>query len=123
MQRPTIAADGTWEFFGGDLKTWKVSSKGNTFTSGQLFKAKSPHTGVGPKSTATPPYHTHLFQTETFDVKSGTLCYKINGKLGKLQKGEKTSIPPHVPHTFWNDVETGTDLEVWITVTGGDNPG
>lgn len=123
MQRPSISSDGKWSFFGGDLQTWVVSNSASSFTSGQLFKAKSPHTGIGPKSTATPPYHTHIFQTETFHVKSGILAYKIDGKTGKLTKGEKKSIGPGIAHTFWNSVEEGQDLEVEITVTGGDNPG
>jgi quercetin dioxygenase-like cupin family protein len=136
-----------WHFFDGALQTWKVKEDGKSFTSGQRFKAGNPHSGVGRKSTATPPYHIHLFQTETFDVKEGTLCYLIDGKEGKLQAGQKVDIPPYRPHTvsverierryrhsnmlltlrlnhqFWNDPSTGTDLVVQITVRGGDNPG
>ncbi|PWN91862.1 hypothetical protein FA10DRAFT_265694 [Acaromyces ingoldii] len=123
LQRPHIDNEGRWHFFNGDLVAWKVSSDGDSFTSGQIFKAKSPHSGMGRKSTATPPYHTHLYQTETFDVQSGTLCYLIDGKEGKLLAGQKTSIPPHRPHTFWSDPETGEDLIVNITVRGGPNAG
>ncbi len=61
-----------WHFFNGALQTWEVSSDGDSFTSGQLFKAGSPHSGVGRKSTATPPYHRHTYQTETFHVVSLT---------------------------------------------------
>ena len=114
LQRPHIDNEGRWHFFNGDLVAWKVSSDGDSFTSGQIFKAKSPHSGMGRKSTATPPYHTHLYQTETFDVQSGTLCYLIDGKEGKLLAGQKTSIPPHRPHTvgtdFWSDIGQSVGL-------------
>lgn len=123
LQRPHIDDKGRWHFFGGDLIAWKVGQQGDSFTSAQIFKAGSVHSGIGPKSTATPPYHTHIYQTETFDVQSGTLCYKIDGKEGKLQPGQKAVIPPHRAHTFWNDPSTGTDLHVHITVKGGDNAG
>jgi len=79
--------------------------------------------GQGPQSTATPPYHYHYYQTETFHVLSGILCYKINGKQGRLHPGKSTVIPTYVKHTFWNDPETGEDLDVHITVEGGDNDG
>ncbi|TFK99559.1 hypothetical protein BDV98DRAFT_551387 [Pterulicium gracile] len=123
LQRPQIDADGAWNFFGGDFKTYFIQSDEKSFTSRQIFKAGSPHTGVGRQSTATPPYHWHLYQTETFDVKSGSLCYFLDGKEGKLAAGQKVVIPPYVPHTFWNDPTAGTDLDVHITVAGGPNPG
>jgi len=69
LVRPKVI-DNRWHFFDGDLQTWEVSSDATSFTSGQLFKAKSPHSGVGRKSTATPPYHRHTYQTETFHVVS-----------------------------------------------------
>lgn len=99
VQRPQVSSEGVWNFFDGDLKTYPVKSSPGSFTSGQIFKAGSPHAGVGRSSTATPPYHYHLYQTETFDVKSGVLCYLIDGKTGKLHPGQKTSIPPYRPHT------------------------
>ncbi|KAH8077451.1 hypothetical protein HD553DRAFT_278580, partial [Filobasidium floriforme] len=116
--------DGSHSYFGGDFKTWNVpNDEPGKFTSRQLFKAGSPHTGNGPQSTATPPYHYHYYQTETFHVLSGTLCYKIDGKFGRLQPGQSIRIPTYVKHTFWNDPETGKDLEVHVTVEGGDNDG
>lgn len=100
LKRPQISPDGVWTFFDGDFKTYPVeNSRPGSFTSGQIFKAGSPHTGVGRSSTATPPYHYHLYQTETFDVKDGVLCYLIDGKSGKLRAGDKVSIPPYRPHT------------------------
>ncbi|KAK1225299.1 hypothetical protein PQX77_011818 [Marasmius sp. AFHP31] len=124
LQPPKRDDDGGYNFFGGALKTWAIRNPdGNSFTSRQIFKHSNPHTGAGRSSTATPPYHWHIYQTETFDVKSGTLCYDIDGKVGKLQAGETASIPPYRYHTFWNDSDAKTDLEVHITVSGGPNPG
>lgn len=121
--RPKVTSDGTWHFFDGALKTYFVSSDADSFTSGQIFRAGDPHSGVGRSSTATPPYHIHLYQAEVFDVKQGTLCYLIDGKQGKLQAGQKVNIPPYRPHTFWSDPDSGKDLHVHITVRGGPNPG
>ena len=45
------------------------------------------------------PYHYHLYQYETFDVKRGTLAYLLDGKEGKLKPGEKITIPPYHSHT------------------------
>ncbi|ORY35305.1 hypothetical protein BCR39DRAFT_508673 [Naematelia encephala] len=124
FQRPIVDhKDGSWTFFGGDFKTWAVSGDEDHFKSRQIFKANSPHTGAGRGSTATPPYHMHPYQIETFEVLSGTLCYCIDGKLGKLESGKSVVIPKYQPHTFWNDPSTGTDLDVYITVRGGENPG
>lgn len=123
LTRPKIDADGAWNFFGGDFKTFFISGDKEHFTSRQIFKAGSPHTGAGRGSTATPPYHYHLYQTETFAVQSGTLAYCIDGKEGTLAAGESVVIPPYRHHTFWNEVSSGTDLDVHITVRGGDNPG
>ncbi|KAF9268757.1 hypothetical protein L218DRAFT_970031 [Marasmius fiardii PR-910] len=120
---PKRDPDGAWNFFDGALKSYFIQSDGNSFTSRQIFKHSNPHTGVGRSSTATPPYHWHIYQTETFDVKSGTLCYDIDGKLGKLQAGATVSIPPYRYHTFWNDPDAKADLDVHITVTGGPNKG
>ncbi|KAM0749242.1 hypothetical protein T439DRAFT_343373 [Meredithblackwellia eburnea MCA 4105] len=122
LVRPKIE-EGRWSFFGGDLQTWYVSGDEKHFTSGQLFKAGSPHTGVGRKSTATPPYHRHTYQTETFSVKKGRLCYVVNGRLGKLEAGQSYTSKAGEWHTFYSDPDLGEDMEVHITVRGGENPG
>ncbi|KIK68942.1 hypothetical protein GYMLUDRAFT_34965 [Collybiopsis luxurians FD-317 M1] len=123
LQTPKRDPDGAWNFFDGALKTWAVRSEGNSFTSRQIFKHSNPHTGNGRASTATPPYHWHIYQTERFDVQSGVLCYDLDGKQGKLHAGETVTIPPYHYHTFWSDPESGVDLDVHITVSGGPNPG
>ncbi|KAJ7807878.1 hypothetical protein B0H14DRAFT_1529675 [Mycena olivaceomarginata] len=110
--------------FGGAFRTYALKSGDDgSFTSRQIFAHSNPHTGAGRGSTATPPYHWHLYQTETFDVNSGVLCYILDGKTGKLQAGETVTIPPRHWHTFWSDPASGADLDVNITVRGGPNPG
>jgi quercetin dioxygenase-like cupin family protein len=99
------------------LRTYFIHSDSHTFTSRQIFKQGSKHTGVGRESTATPPYHWHIYQTESFDVKQGRLCYILDGKEGTLEPGQTVTIPPYVPHTFWSDPTSPHDLDVHITVT------
>ncbi|KAJ7169150.1 hypothetical protein C8R43DRAFT_119120 [Mycena crocata] len=125
LQAPVVDADGAYVFFGGAFRTYAVNSGDGdgSFTSRQIFAHSNQHTGAGRGSTATPPYHWHLYQTETFNVNSGVLCYVFDGKAGKLQAGESVTIPPGHWHTFWSDPASGVDLDVNITVRGGPNPG
>ncbi|KAI3609476.1 hypothetical protein WG66_001165 [Moniliophthora roreri] len=55
--------------------------------------------------------------------KSGTLCYDLDGEIGKLQAGETATILPGRYHTFWPDPDVKADLDVHITVSGGPNKG
>ncbi|KAM0788919.1 hypothetical protein ACM66B_002998 [Microbotryomycetes sp. NB124-2] len=50
------------------------------------------------------------------------LGYIIDGKQGTLQAGQKVQIPPFKNHTFWNASDS-EELDVHITVRGGENPG
>ena len=47
----------------------------------------------------------------------------MNGREGKLEAGEKYVSKSGEWHTFWNDPTKDEDMEVHITVRGGDNPG
>ncbi|KAF8150447.1 hypothetical protein K438DRAFT_1943584 [Mycena galopus ATCC 62051] len=115
LQPPVVEADGAWVFFGGAFRTYALKSGDDgSFTSRQIFAHSNPHTGAIPLA---------LYQTETFNVNSGVLCYILDGKTGKLQAGESVTIPPEHWHTFWSDPASGVDLDVNITVRGGPNPG
>ncbi|KAE9383493.1 hypothetical protein BT96DRAFT_1009108 [Gymnopus androsaceus JB14] len=120
---PKRDPDSAWNFFDGASRTWVVQSDEHSFTSGHFLKHSNPHTGAGRSSTITPPYHWHIYQTERFDVQSGVLCYLLNGKEGKLLAGESVTISPYQYHTFWSDPESGVDLVVHISVSGGPNTG
>ncbi len=52
-----------------------------------------------------PVRHIHPRQTEEMEVLSGVLKVECNGKVQHLQAGEKISIPPKVPHQWWNESE------------------
>jgi mannose-6-phosphate isomerase-like protein (cupin superfamily) len=118
LKTPKRDADGAWSYFDGALKTWALKSTDNNSTSSrQVFKYSSPHTGAGRASTATPPYHWHLHQTERFEVQSGVLCYDIDGKEGKLHQGQSATVLPGHSHTFWLDPESKQDLDVHVTVS------
>jgi len=119
LRKPIREADGALVYFGGAFRTYAVKSTPESFTSRQIFTTSNPYTGAGRASVATPPYHWHLYQTETFEVNKGVLCYVLDGKEGKLKEGESVVITPHRLHTFWSDPESGVDLDVNITVQGG----
>ncbi|MBS1518838.1 MAG: cupin domain-containing protein [Bacteroidetes bacterium] len=47
--------------------------------------------------------HIHLFQDETFRVRSGILTYKLDGITNKISSGEEITLPKGKPHTHFND--------------------
>lgn len=47
--------------------------------------------------------HIHIAVDEEFEVLSGTLTYKLNGKDGKLNAGNSMTFPKGEPHTHWNN--------------------
>lgn len=51
------------------------------------------------------------------------MVYLLEGKQGKLIKGQKVTIPPWAHHTFWSDKDSEVGLDVTVTVHGGPNPG
>ncbi|KAJ7876164.1 hypothetical protein B0H14DRAFT_3545026, partial [Mycena olivaceomarginata] len=119
---PIVEADSAWVFFGGAFRTYALKSRDDgSFTSRQIFGHSNPPHWV--RSRRDSPYHWHLYQTETFNVNSGVLCYILDGKTGKRQAGETVSIPPRHWHTFWSDPASSVDLDVNITVRGGPNLG
>ncbi|KAL0960478.1 hypothetical protein HGRIS_005520 [Hohenbuehelia grisea] len=120
---PQRADDGAWVYFDGSFKIYFISDDENGYTSRHVLAQGSPHTGAGRKSTSTPPYHWHIYQTEIFEVKRGIMCYIFEGEEKKAHTGETITIPPGKKHTFWSDPESGEDLDVYITVRGGTGPG
>src|SRR4051794_20776874 len=46
--------------------------------------------------------HIHPSITEHFRVVSGRLCVRINGAEAILGPGDEATIPPGVPHDWWN---------------------
>ncbi|MBL7826618.1 MAG: cupin domain-containing protein [Saprospiraceae bacterium] len=46
--------------------------------------------------------HFHEIADESFEVLSGTLSWKLNGKAGKTPAGASITLPRHQPHAHWN---------------------
>lgn len=82
-----------------------------------------------PESKPAIPLHKHLKCTEQFEAVHGTLGVVLNSSQQNLYPGERVTIPPGTPHTFWNagdtelrfitDVRPPGDLQTyWETVFG-----
>jgi mannose-6-phosphate isomerase-like protein (cupin superfamily) len=56
-----------------------------------------------PSSAVKEPEHIHPFQENSFEVLSGKMNFRINGKLQIVGPGESIIISKGVPHFFWND--------------------
>jgi quercetin dioxygenase-like cupin family protein len=67
-------------------------------TNGELLEIEC----FSPPTRAREPEHIHPFQENIFRMISGELSFSINGKVQKVLPGEAVSIPPNVPHHFWN---------------------
>jgi quercetin dioxygenase-like cupin family protein len=70
-------------------------------TGGDLLQMETFHPAHGPAE----PEHTHPFQESSCEVLAGTLRFRINGVEHFVKPGETITIPPGVPHYFWNDGE------------------
>lgn len=53
-------------------------------------------------SSVKEPEHIHPFQENRFEIVSGSLTFCIAGVERQVNAGEVISIPPNVPHFFWN---------------------
>ncbi|KAJ9102701.1 hypothetical protein QFC20_004974 [Naganishia adeliensis] len=115
---PETTADGGYSYFDGGLIHYDLEHTSEKYVIRQIFKANNKHTGNGRRSTAVPPYHYHPYQDELFTVKSGTLCYIVNGKEGRLYRGESMMSPAGDRHTFWCLPGADEDLDVQVTVSG-----
>ena len=50
--------------------------------------------------------HTHPYQTERFEIESGTIAFKLDGKEIVAGPGETVVVPPKSSHKFWNAGDT-----------------
>jgi mannose-6-phosphate isomerase-like protein (cupin superfamily) len=78
--------------------------------------------------------HVHPTITERFRVVSGRLCVRISGAESILGPGDEVTVPPGVPHHWWNagdveaqvvvDMDPGRRFELMLcTVCGLANDG
>lgn len=97
---------------GGDTVEFVETSK---MTNGAYVKmfATSP-----PGAIRVPP-HVHLRQKEKFDVQSGRLTYRLNGKQASVGPGESLELPAGVAHEHWN-AESEPLVTFWTISPGLD---
>ncbi len=50
--------------------------------------------------------HVHPYQTETFEIESGTLAFKLDGEELVAGPGESVTVPAGSAHKFWNAGDT-----------------
>ncbi|GAA6048335.1 hypothetical protein JCM3770_000955 [Rhodotorula araucariae] len=118
LAAPSPAEDGSLSYFDGALVMWNTTHADGTFTTKQLFRKDSPHTGRGRQSTATPPLHVHLDQTETLEVLEGTMVGLIDGVETTMAAPAKIVIAPGQVHTFWRAGAEGEGEDLLMQATG-----
>ncbi|GGD97693.1 cupin domain-containing protein [Paenibacillus nasutitermitis] len=79
-------------------------------TNGELVEVEAYYQ---PTSVA-PPAHLHPQQEERFEVLSGNITVRLNGREYIYCAGETFCIPAGVEHAMWNGSETETHL-LWQT--------
>jgi quercetin dioxygenase-like cupin family protein len=67
-------------------------------TNGELLQIDCVNLPGGVKE----PEHIHPYQENRFEIISGCLMFCIAGKEHRVNAGDFISIPPKVPHYFWN---------------------
>ena len=50
--------------------------------------------------------HVHPYQTERFEIESGTVAFKLDGEEIVAGPGDTVIVPAGSPHKFWNAGET-----------------
>ena len=51
--------------------------------------------------------HVHSVQEERFDLREGSLTFKLNGATRRAGPGERVVIPAGSRHSWWNAEDTG----------------
>ena len=70
-------------------------------TNGEYCKVECTVTPDGAVAAA----HLHPYQTETFEVVSGTLKFKVGGEVVTATAGDVVTVEPGTAHKFWNEGE------------------
>lgn len=86
---------------------WIVFKETSLDTGGELMRGElvvSPRGGN--------PLHVHPRQEEHFKAVSGTLGVQIGDERRSLGEGEEATVPPGVPHRWWNDGDEEAHVSV-----------
>lgn len=73
-------------------------------TNGQLLEMESTFNAYSKE----PAPHYHPFQKEDFNVLSGELTVRMDGKVIVLKKGDTLHIPQNKVHSMWNNTNRKT---------------
>jgi quercetin dioxygenase-like cupin family protein len=88
----------------GDVIEHPVTGERMTFletagsTGGELVRIEL---AVGPHGFVAAP-HVHPLQEETFEILSGTFDFVLDGDKKQVGPGEGATVPPGMPHAWWN---------------------
>jgi quercetin dioxygenase-like cupin family protein len=69
---------------------------------------------VNPPSDIEEPEHVHPRQESGCRVVSGELRWDLNGEQRLLTAGDSITIPPNVPHHFWNPATEDAHCVQWF---------
>ena len=89
MQQGNATAAEVLDFRPGADMTWEIVRTEGTF---QTINTVGGGTGG-------PPVHVHPAAEESYEVLEGLLDVYVDGEWRTLQAGDKTVVPPGVPHT------------------------
>jgi len=67
-----------------------------------------------PPGDATEPEHVHPEQESGARLISGSLRFRVDGAERRVGPGESITIPPNVPHYFWNDGDEEAHAMQWM---------
>lgn len=88
---------------------WIVFRETAQDTSGEQLSAEL----IVSPTAAGPPAHVHPLQEERFEVLSGAIRARLGNQEAKsLLEGERMTVAPGTPHTWWNDGEEAARVSV-----------
>jgi quercetin dioxygenase-like cupin family protein len=79
-------------------------------TGGELVRVRAFH----PPGGGEPVEHYHPFQEERFEVVSGQMAVRLDGREETRSAGERFVVSPEVVHSMWNPGPEPTEL-LWET--------
>jgi quercetin dioxygenase-like cupin family protein len=79
-------------------------------TGGELVRVRAVH----PPGGVEPVEHYHPFQEERFEVASGRMSVRLDGRERTYSAGERFIVSPEVVHAMWNAEPDPAEL-IWET--------
>ena len=82
-----------------------AAETGGEYTAFEAFIAPGGHL---------PAAHVHPSQSERFEITSGTLTLKIDGRTVEAREGDVVTIEPGQTHNFWNKTDDEVSFKVEV---------